>query len=221
MHQMKPERLHEAEPLNYQGRVYTSECPIDLPNKQGWHFELDEEHDADVLFLKDFYAKDSAEPRGASCLAKILGSVADSLKGCPDCSKYGCAITLQVIDKIDFDCQQPFLATVLQELVTNATVAQSTRVEVLATQYRGRLFIQVADNGLGLPEGIKRDLPNGFGQVHLGAQSGKTGLEIAALLIEVAGGTFEVVSSSAEMGTRIGFSLPLVGEASEPAKTQT
>lgn len=218
---MKPERPYASDPLNYHESTCTSQPPRDLLNKRNGYFPFDINQDADVVFLKDYYAKDSAEPRGASCLAKILAGVAEYLKGSPGRPKNGCVITLQAIDKIDFDCQQPFLATVLQELVTNAALAQSTRVEVLATQYRGRLFVQVADNGLGLPECIKQDLSIGFRNIHLGAQSDKTGLEIAALLIEVAGGTFEVVSSSADIGTRIGFSLPLVGEASEQTMKQT
>jgi len=143
--------------------------------------------------------------RGAECLERILSDIHAKLKLNEDC-----AIFLYVIDDIDFDCGQPFLARVLEELVTNAVSAAGKRavgrIDVLATQFNGRLFMQVADNGLGIPD----DMVCWFeGRLQEPAQLGEgSGLDKAALLIKQAGGQLSLVNSG-RTGTRLGFSLPL------------
>lgn len=149
------------------------------------------------------------EPRGEECLAGILKAIGASLPASVNRVGAPVQIFLYVIDDIDFDCRQPFLADILRELVTNAAVAMREqdykRVDVYATQYRNRLFIQVADMGPGLPDGLAAWLTRHAKCVE---PRNKSGLNNAIALVTRANGTLELVSSSSK-GTRIGFSIPL------------
>ncbi|MEM8655015.1 MAG: ATP-binding protein [Pseudomonadota bacterium] len=146
-------------------------------------------------------------PRGAACLTKILGAIRSR-----HCGAQALELYLHVLDDIDFDCQQPFLAEVLGELVSNAAQAmrrqETARIDVMATQYNDRLFLQVADNGPGMPSGMAKWFEHRSGlDSHNNRRKG-SGLDTAALLVEIAGGRLELVTSGPE-GTRLGFSLPV------------
>lgn len=151
-----------------------------------------------------------ANPRGAACLTKILSAIRAGHRNSPRMADKPCALYLHVLDDIDFDCQQPFLAEVLGELVSNAVHAMrgqaAPRVDVMATQYRDRLFVQVADNGPGMPAGMSKWFEALASE---GARRRGSGLDTAALLISIAGGHLELVSSGPG-GTRLGFSVPVM-----------
>ncbi|WP_299654962.1 ATP-binding protein [uncultured Tateyamaria sp.] len=157
-------------------------------------------------------ADGGAEPRGAACLTKILGAIKAGQRQSPQMAARPCALYLHVLDDIDFDCQQPFLAEVLGELVSNAVHAMrgqtAGRIDVMTTQYRGRLFVQVADNGPGMPDGMFKWFEQGAtSRVH---RKG-SGLDTAALLVSIAGGQLELVASGPN-GTRLGFSVPVAAD---------
>lgn len=155
------------------------------------------------------------EPRGADCLNKILQDIKGTLAAARPADDADCALYLHVIDDIDFDCQQPFLAQVLEELISNASAAMSgqmdARIDVTATQYDDRLFMQVADNGPGLPGGLSTWITNWSYDADKGIRHKGSGLDTAAFLIAIAGGQLEVLSTSS-LGSRFGFSVPLPSE---------
>lgn len=163
-----------------------------------------------VRFVSDHQETRPDAPKGARCLAKILAQAADHLCKSKEYADRRCVIKLRTVDVIAFDCTQPFLSTVLHELVLNAVQAKATQIEVIATEYQAQLFIQVADNGVGTPRlsadqsGFDRD------QRRLAPTCWRPELRAACILVDTAGGSLEIVSTSALFGTRIGFCLPLL-----------
>lgn len=188
-------------------------CPEPLPHLQGYSLAAPQLHQRDHDQPLDYRRNHintrqpaSSEPRGLECLERILSSIHRKLGLCNDSCFY-----LYVVDDIDFDCQQPFLIQVLEELISNAVAAADgkdmRRIEVLATQYGERLIVQVSDNGQGMPE----DIANWFAcwQQRPISENQQSGLDRVALLIKRVGGQLDLVNTG-NRGTRLGFFVPLV-----------
>ena len=166
---------------------------------------------AEVRFLANNPDTPSNENKGARHLARILVMAARQLNRSSEFFGRDCLFTLHVIDPIRFECQQPLLSTIIHDLIHNAITANSSKIELLATEYQSNLFVQIADNGTGTPR--LSPLPS----AHMTTASKKfpnegfrPSLEKTGLLIEAALGSIRIVSSSAQLGTRLGFSLPIL-----------
>lgn len=97
------------------------------------------------------------------------------------------------------------LFRILQESLTNvARHAQATVVKVEVRREDGRLFMRIADNGVGLFPGCRRK-PNSFGLLGIAER-------VATL-----GGEFQVDSRPGE-GTVLNISIP-VNESAQPGRT--
>ena len=151
--------------------------------------------------------------RGADCLAEILTEIDVTIARTRRAARQSYSLHLQILDDIDFDCSQPFLVEVLWQLVTNAVMASVRAgwrsVDVFATQHKDKLYVQVADQGNGLPAHVIEWFQQKDARVTMYSDHTGAGLVSAAKLIEWAGGQLTLVSTG-EKGTRIGFSLPLL-----------
>ena len=121
------------------------------------------------------------------------------------------ALRLQILDEIDFDCCSPTLFRVLYNLVANAAGAlkgiSDARIDVFVTQHQGQLFVQVADNGPGLPSRTHDwFVGSTITQLLKGAYVGN-GLASVAALLTRKNGELRLLYSGPE-GTRFGISLP-------------
>lgn len=146
-----------------------------------------------------------SDPPGTACLTQVLTQIASGLRVPPHQAYLRNIIHLHVLDPIDFDCSQPFLFAVLKGLIQNAINAVETpcsaRIDVLVTQYKNRLYFQIADNGPGMPDGMAAWFDAG--------KTGKTGARRRAgsgrdrvrQLLTWAGGEFRLAHSCAT-GTR-------------------
>lgn len=157
--------------------------------------------------------------RGTDCLRKILTEIDAAIVRTGRAAQNAFGLHLQILDDIDFDCSQPLLIEVLWQLVTNAVSASVTAglrdVDVFATQYKSKLYMQVADRGTGLPRYIIDWFRDREWDPAAKAYDEKAGLASAAKLVTWAGGSLTLVSTGAN-GTRIGFSLPLSESAGAP-----
>lgn len=161
-----------------------------------------------IEFISDHVETGSDAPKGARCLAELLKTTAQRLNDSAACLGRRCAIRLRVVDTIHFDCKHPFLATILNSLISNAIFSEATDIEVFATEYENHLFIQIADNGLSRHHIADQQHVKTAKQ---GAHSleARSIHEVLALLLDVLGGELELISSSAQRATRVGLKLPL------------
>ncbi|MEM7545938.1 MAG: ATP-binding protein [Pseudomonadota bacterium] len=122
------------------------------------------------------------------------------------------AIRFQIVGEIDFDCCGPVLFRVLHNLINNAASALAgrpgARIDVLATQHAGRLVLQVADNGPGLPKETEAWFATSrLRQFLNGARIGM-GLSTVCALLAREDGEIRLLDTGPD-GTRFGLSLPV------------
>lgn len=145
------------------------------------------------------------------CLAHLLSDI-DAIIA-PDRSETDqpYALRLQVDDEIEFDCDSPILFRILYNLVANAASAveglDEARIDVFVSQYRKHLFLQVADNGPGLPAHardwfVSSPLAQLIKKGHVGH-----GLANIDALVSGENGEFRLLYTG-PAGTRLGISIP-------------
>jgi signal transduction histidine kinase len=101
------------------------------------------------------------------------------------------------------------LLRVFTNLGRNAIEAGATCVTVTAQPHQGRVLVEVADDGPGLPERAKEKLFQPFAG---SARNGGTGLGLVIVhdVIKAHGGEIELAASGPE-GTVFRFTLPPAG----------
>lgn len=102
-----------------------------------------------------------------------------------------------------------YLEQVLLNLLTNASkfTPEGGRITVSAASENGRLVIQVADSGMGIPAEKQELIFQPYYQVNGGRGSG-LGLAITKFLVELHGGNIWLESATSK-GSTFSFSLPL------------
>jgi len=112
----------------------------------------------------------------------------------------------EVAPDLEVEADRSQLFRILCNLAQNAAQAGATRIEIKAGPGGGRLAVEVADNGPGLPPRAREHLfqpfagstrPDGFG----------LGLAIAQELVHAHGGNIRLLRSTAE-GTAFAIELP-------------
>ena len=102
-----------------------------------------------------------------------------------------------------------YLEQVLLNLLTNASkfTPEGGRITLSAASENGRLVIQVADSGMGIPAEKQELIFQPYYQVNGGRGSG-LGLAITKFLVELHGGNIWLESATSQ-GSTFSFSLPL------------
>jgi len=102
-----------------------------------------------------------------------------------------------------------YLEQVLLNLLTNASkfTPEGGRITISAVSENGRLVIQVADSGMGIPAEKQELIFQPYYQVNGGRGSG-LGLAITKFLVELHGGNIRLESATGQ-GSTFSFSLPL------------
>ncbi len=123
---------------------------------------------------------------------------------------------IQIVNRCDPDLQvsgdKPKLAQVFVNLLTNACDAspEGGRVEVRAVARGGEAFIEVLDQGCGLPEEIRDRVFEPFFTTKPAGEGTGLGLALAYNIIHEHGGTIGIAPREPR-GTRINIRLPLAG----------
>jgi PAS domain S-box-containing protein len=128
-----------------------------------------------------------------------------------------------------FDADPVRLAQILSNLLTNAakyTDSPGGRIELTGRVDRGMLRISVKDNGIGLSPAALADIFNMFSQVHHSHRRADGGLGIGLALVkglvDLHGGTIEVFSKGAGLGSEFVVALPCrVSDVTRPAEALT
>ncbi|WP_412105118.1 ATP-binding protein [Sulfitobacter sp. D35] len=124
------------------------------------------------------------------------------------------ALNLQSEGQIEFQCSASTLVGIAFNLMANASAAlegrDGGRLDIFVCQHDGRVFLQVADNGPGMPVqvcewfvAVRRAPSEAIGSVG-------TGLQTVRSLVSEAGGTFNLLHTGGE-GTRLGIDMPAAG----------
>ena len=111
-------------------------------------------------------------------------------------------------------CNAPALKQALAELISNAIKFSPEGGEVVITQWRsgGKVMVSIVDQGEGIPENRLAEALRDFSQLdrEINEQQGMgMGLALAQRIIDVHGGTLEILSIVGK-GTQVTISLPVV-----------
>ncbi len=153
------------------------------------------------------------EPHTLECLTLLLADIDLAIVPARVSEFEPYEVLLQVEGEIAFDCNAPMLFRVLYNLIVNAAAAvegvDSPRIDIFATQHERRLYVQVADNGRGMPEKVAQSLRTmARGDTNVEGFEG-SGLLSTIKLLHRNGGSLKLINTGPD-GTRMGFFLPVV-----------
>ncbi len=120
------------------------------------------------------------------------------------------SLTLNLPDSLPaIKADRQYLEQVLLNLLTNASkfTPEGGRITISAASENGRLVIQVADSGMGIPAEKQALIFQPYYQINGGRGSG-LGLAITKFLVELHGGNIWLESATSQ-GSTFSFSLPL------------
>ncbi|MEN8196626.1 MAG: HAMP domain-containing sensor histidine kinase [Pseudomonadota bacterium] len=153
----------------------------------------------------DFARNERLEPKTATvALAPVVDDVIETLA--PIVRDKKSTLVNEVATDLSVEADRDQLFRALVNLGTNAVQAGAGTVRISAEQQNGRILIDVADNGPGLPERKKSDLFRPFAATTRNGGSG-LGLAIAREIMLAHGGDATLVKTS-KTGTRFRLELP-------------
>jgi CheY-like chemotaxis protein len=154
-------------------------------------------------------------------VADIVRDAVATVRPLLDRSAHELAVTLPN-EPIVLEADAARLTQVLANLLNNAAryTPANGRIELDVRHDAGSIAITVKDNGYGIPEST---LPHVFEMFYQGSDSRATpqaglgiGLALAKSLIEMHGGTIDVVSAGANRGSLFTLRLPITAQQEMP-----
>jgi signal transduction histidine kinase len=165
-------------------------------------------------FIKDIsdYARNTrlAVDRQEVNLKRLVREVLESLKYFPESEKI--EVLLEVPDDLNLSTDVTRLKMVMGNLISNSfkysdRAKPTPFVRIHASKMSSRVFIEVEDNGIGIPKDRQSKIFDMFFQAHENSVGSGLGLYIVKETIEKIGGKIRVESTDKE-GARFQVELP-------------
>jgi len=135
------------------------------------------------------------------------------------CHDTGLTITLEATEQAWVQLDAMMFRQVLDNLIDNAVHYRSTaapRVRIQVRHEEGSVYLDVSDNGIGIPTGELGSVFERFYQVKSDRQQGRRGrrgtgigLFIVRSIVEAHGGRVEATSAGRGLGTTVSIRLPI------------